>query len=104
LSYLVVGEDHIDCPFALEKLNAVYNINVVRILSGGVLNGILLRKCLVDEVIVFLHPELVGGMSQKSFFVADDLDSPDGVIKLRLKDVLRLRNDVVLLTYDVVKR
>jgi 2,5-diamino-6-(ribosylamino)-4(3H)-pyrimidinone 5'-phosphate reductase len=103
VDYIVTGDDHVDLRSALEELNARYGVKTVRVDSGGVLNGVLLRAGLVDEVSVLISPALVGGTSPRSIFTAPDLASPDGVIPLRLIHVEQLRGDVVWLRYEVKK-
>ena len=74
----------------------MFGVTVVRVDSGGTLNGVLLRAGLVDELHLLIHPTLVGGTSQKTFF--NDLTSENGdVIPLRFiesqvedKGILRL--------------
>jgi len=102
VNYLITGDDHVDLRAALEKLNAVYGVKVIRVDSGGTLNGILLRDGLVDEVSILICPNLVGGFSPKSLFRAPDLTSPGGVISLSLKGVEKLEGDVVWLRYNVI--
>jgi len=103
IDYIVAGDDRVDLRAALEELNARYGVQVVRVDSGGILNGVLLRAGLVDEVCVLVNPELVGGTTPRSMFVAPDLTSPAGVIRLRLLDIERVRSDYVWLRYEVVK-
>jgi 2,5-diamino-6-(ribosylamino)-4(3H)-pyrimidinone 5'-phosphate reductase len=103
VDFIAAGEEHVDLRAALEELNARYGVKVVRVDSGGVLNGALLRAGLVDEVSLLVGPCLVGGTSPRSLFVAPDLTSPEGVIPLRLTHVERVRGDVVWLCYEVVK-
>ncbi|MEO0433105.1 MAG: dihydrofolate reductase family protein, partial [Cyanobacteria bacterium J06656_5] len=54
----------------------MFGVTVVRVDSGGTLNGVLLRAGLVDELHLLVHPTLVGGTSQKTFF--NDLTSENG--------------------------
>lgn len=68
IDYIVAGDDRIDYKAALEELNNRYGVKTVRADSGGTLNGILLRTGLVDELSLLIHPALVGGISQKTFF------------------------------------
>ena len=103
IDYIVAGEDRIDFAHVLDVLNSEYGVEVVRADCGGTLNGVLLRAGLVDEVSLLIHPSLVGGTSPKSMFRAPDLQSPDGVIPLRLSHLERLENDSVWLVYEVVK-
>jgi len=103
IEHIVAGEERVDLRAALEELGAHYGIRRVRVDSGGTLSGVLLREGLVDEVSVLVNPALVGGTSARSMFVAPDLTSAEGVIRLRLLDVERLRGDVVWLHYQVVR-
>jgi 2,5-diamino-6-(ribosylamino)-4(3H)-pyrimidinone 5'-phosphate reductase len=57
---LVAGARRVDLSSALEQLAGRYDVSVVRVDSGGRLNGALLRAGLVDEVSLLIHPTLVG--------------------------------------------
>ena len=103
VEYIVTGEDHVDLRAALEELNARYNVKTVRIDSGGILNGVLLRAGMVDEVSVLLGPCLVGGTTPRSMFVAPDLTSSEGVIPLKLVHVEQMRGDIIWLRYEVIR-
>lgn len=100
---IVVGDDRVDLRAALEALSARYGVKTIRVDSGGVLNGALLRAGLVTEVSVLITPHLVGGTSPRSLFTAPDLTSPDGVIPLRLTQVEEVRDGVVWLRYEVAR-
>lgn len=99
---IMTGDTQVDLRKALEILYERYDVKVVRVDSGGTLNGVLLRAGLVNEVSVMIHPGLVGGISPRSLFRAPDLSEPEGVIPLSLTHVEELRGDVVWLRYDVV--
>lgn len=103
VNYIVAGDDHVDLRVVLEEFNARYGAKVVRVDSGGTLNGALLRAGLVDEVSLMIDPSLVGGTTARSIFRAPDLTSPEGVIKLRLIGVERLGGEAVWLRYEVIK-
>jgi 2,5-diamino-6-(ribosylamino)-4(3H)-pyrimidinone 5'-phosphate reductase len=103
VEYLVTGEDRVDLRAALEELHARYGVKTVRVDSGGLLNGALLRAGLVDEVSLLINPCLVGGTTPRSIFVAPDLASSEGVISLKLAQVEAVRGDAVWLKYEVVK-
>lgn len=98
------GADRVDFRAALEELHARYGMETIRVDSGGVLNGVLLRAGLVDEVSVLVYPSLVGGESPRSLYRAPDLTSVEGVVSARLLDVQRLDGDVIWLRYAVEKR
>ncbi|MBN1361731.1 MAG: RibD family protein [Sedimentisphaerales bacterium] len=103
IDYIVCGADHVDYAIALERLNIQYKAKVVRVDSGGTLNGLLLRAGLVDEVHLLVHPCLVGGTTPKSFFRAPDLATGAGVMRLRLRSVEEQSEGIVLLSYEVVR-
>jgi 2,5-diamino-6-(ribosylamino)-4(3H)-pyrimidinone 5'-phosphate reductase len=100
---IVAGEDRVDLRAGLEELGARYGVKLVRVDSGGILNGVLLRAGLVDEVSVLINPSLVGGVTPRSIFQAPDLASEEGVIKLRLAHVEKMEGDVVWLRYEVIR-
>jgi 2,5-diamino-6-(ribosylamino)-4(3H)-pyrimidinone 5'-phosphate reductase len=103
VEYIVTGEDRVDLRAALEELNARYGVKVVRIDSGGTLNGALLRAGLVNEVSVLVGHCLVGGTTPRSIFVAPDLTSAEGIIRLKLIHMEAVRGDTLWLRYEVVQ-
>ncbi len=103
VEYVVTGDDRVDLRAALEELNARYSVKTVRVDSGGILSGALLRAGLVDEVSVLIGPCLVGGTTPRSIFVAPDLTSAEGVIPLKLIHVEAVRGDTIWLRYEVVR-
>jgi len=102
IRYLVLGKKKVDFRKAFGILYEKHNIKVIRVDSGGTLNGVLLREGLVSEVSLLIHPCLVGGTSPRSFFRAEDLRSPDGVIRLELTHEEKLKHGVIWLVYRVI--
>jgi 2,5-diamino-6-(ribosylamino)-4(3H)-pyrimidinone 5'-phosphate reductase len=103
IEVILAGDDRVDLRLALEELNARHRVKVVRVDSGGILNGVLLRAGLVDEVSVIVDPCLVGGTTPRSIFTAPDLTSAEGVIPLKLIQVENVKGDTVWLRYEVIK-
>lgn len=68
-----------------------------------VLNGILLREGLADEIHLLIHPELVGGMEHNSIFNAQDITSLEDVIKVKLIHINKLKDNIIWLRYEVTK-
>jgi 2,5-diamino-6-(ribosylamino)-4(3H)-pyrimidinone 5'-phosphate reductase len=110
VDYILAGVTKIDLRTALLELNARYKVEVVRVDSGGMLNGALLRAGLVDEVSVLISPSLTGGVNANSIFQAPERLSPLGenhppeVIPLRLVHLEHLDGDVVWLRYEVERQ
>jgi 2,5-diamino-6-(ribosylamino)-4(3H)-pyrimidinone 5'-phosphate reductase len=103
INFIQSGEDHVDYKAALEELNSRYGVKVVRVDSGGTLNGVLLRAGLVNEVSLLIHPYLVGGTSPRSMFRAPDLVVSSGVINLQLIHFEQLAENLIWLRYEVKK-
>jgi 2,5-diamino-6-(ribosylamino)-4(3H)-pyrimidinone 5'-phosphate reductase len=101
IPFITAGDDHVDYKTALEELNASYSVKVVRVDSGGTLNGILLRAGLVNEVSVLIHPYLVGGTSPRSMYRAPDLIAANGAVHLKLISLEQLPGDLIRIRYGV---
>jgi len=103
IKYMIVGYQEADLETALEELNKQLGVKVVCV-GGGILNGILLRAGLVDEIYMLIEPQLVGGTKSNSIYQAQDLESTEEVIKLSLVKSEKLEDDVVSLQYKVLKK
>lgn len=101
VQFLIHGETHVDLRAALEDLGQNFNIQNIRVDSGGKLIGILLRQNLVDEIHAIIQPQLTGGTSAKTIFVASDLTSFSDVIDLELIDYEIVDNHYIHLHYKV---
>lgn len=100
--FIIAGSENVDLRLALEELNTRFGVQSVRVDSGGILNGVLLRAGLVDEVSVLIDPCLVGGTSPRTGFVAPDLTSPEGITRLKLIHCEQVRENILWLKYQVV--
>lgn len=103
INHIISGEDYVNYHTALEELHAHYGVKVIRVDSGGTLNGILLRAGLVNEVSVLIHPCLVGGSSPRSIYRAPDLIAAAGVINLKLTHMEKVSPELVWLRYEIIK-
>jgi 2,5-diamino-6-(ribosylamino)-4(3H)-pyrimidinone 5'-phosphate reductase len=103
VAVIVAGEDHVDLEAALAELAGRHGVKRVRVDAGGTLNGVLLRADLVDEVSLLVDATLVGGLSPRSFFRAEDLASKAGVKRLELLHVEQLEDHTLWLRYAVVR-
>lgn len=101
IDYLVVGYQQVDLETALDELNTNFGIKKVRVDSGGVLNGALLREGLADEVHLLIHPELVGGTKFNSIFQTPNLEGGDLPIKLYLDNMEKVKDDIIYLKYRI---
>ena len=102
IKIITTGTEHVDYRQALEELNSQFGITIVRVDSGGTLNGVLLRAGLVDEIHLLIHSTLVGAISPKTFF-RDPNPEQSGEIAVKfLKSELHSER-CLLLSYAVVK-
>lgn len=90
---LVTGEDRVDLAAAIAQLDG----DVVRVDSGGALNGALLRAGLVDEVSLLVHPCLVGSAGRPWHGAASN-------VRLEPIGVEQLDGGLTWLRYRVVGR
>jgi 2,5-diamino-6-(ribosylamino)-4(3H)-pyrimidinone 5'-phosphate reductase len=104
IDYLIVGYQRVDLEAALEELNTKFGVKSVRVDSGGLLNGALIRAGLVDEVHLLIHPQLVGGVSPNSIYQNPDLDSSDSLVQLKLAKMEKVKDHIVWLQYKVVNK
>ena len=101
LNVIEAGEGRVDLRAALEELNARFGVSVVRVDSGGTLNGVLLRAGLVDEISVLLHPCLAGEAGPAVFF--RDPGPAAAPVGLTLTHRQDMDGGVVWLIYSVVR-
>jgi 2,5-diamino-6-(ribosylamino)-4(3H)-pyrimidinone 5'-phosphate reductase len=100
---IVEGDEKVNLGAALERLADAHDVKVVRVDSGGTLNGELLRAGLVSEVSVLVQPQLVGGTTPASMFRAADLSEGGSPSSLELMSSRKLKGGTVWLRYKVLK-
>jgi diaminohydroxyphosphoribosylaminopyrimidine deaminase/5-amino-6-(5-phosphoribosylamino)uracil reductase len=70
-------------------------INLLHVEAGSVLCGALLKDDLVDEIILYVAPHILGGEA-KALFSIPGLEKMEDRIALEMKDVRALGNDLRL--------
>jgi 2,5-diamino-6-(ribosylamino)-4(3H)-pyrimidinone 5'-phosphate reductase len=100
IPYMIVGYEQADLETALNELNLQFNVKMVRVDSGGELNGVLFQAGLVDEVHVLIHPILVG-IAEDSIYnmVGSTMEN----IQLKLVNINNLEDGMVYLKYRILK-
>lgn len=102
IKIITAGEDCVDFRQALQELGDRFGIRTVHVDSGGTLNGVLLRAGLVDEVHLLVHPTLVGGTGQRTFF-QDSVQDQSGEIALKFLGSESQGDGVLLLSYAIAR-
>jgi len=103
IHHLITGEEHVDLQAALEELNTRFGVKVVRVDSGGILNGLLLQAGLVDEISLLLHPAIVGDQGTVPFVQWPEGYAPAGAFELRLKHCEKVGEQAIWVRYEVVR-
>lgn len=102
INHMIIGYDDVNMATALEELNTQFGVKTILVQADGSLNGKLLRDDLVEEIYVLLHPTLVGGNSHDSIYLASDMNPDEGILDLRLLEMRRLDNELILLKYRIM--
>jgi len=89
---LANGEGRVDLSALLQEL-ARRGINEVHVEGGARLNGALLAAGLVDEILLYLAPCLLGN-SARGLFDLPVLESLDGKQRLALRELRMLGADL----------
>jgi diaminohydroxyphosphoribosylaminopyrimidine deaminase/5-amino-6-(5-phosphoribosylamino)uracil reductase len=86
------GSGKVDLPRMLEELGR-RGLNEVLVESGNRLNGALLRAGLVDELVLYFAPHLLGD-SARGMFDLRELTALDQRVALRVCDLRRIGEDL----------
>jgi diaminohydroxyphosphoribosylaminopyrimidine deaminase / 5-amino-6-(5-phosphoribosylamino)uracil reductase len=85
----------VDLPAMLKNL-AQRGINEVLVEAGSILNGALLRAGLVDELVLYLAPQLLGDVA-RGMASLGELTQLDQRVELQWQDVRQVGNDLRVL-------
>ncbi len=101
-------ENKSDYPFTIEKVTsknkqidlkllmndlAKKEINLLHVEAGSVLSGALLKNDLVDEIIIYMAPHIMGD-GAKGLFHLPELEQMKDRVALSIKDVRSIGNDI----------
>ncbi|MBR3358516.1 MAG: dihydrofolate reductase family protein [Solobacterium sp.] len=67
ISYILAGEDRIDIPLALEKLNALFGIEDILLEGGGIIGGAFEAAGMIDELSFVVSPLIEGDAGRPVF-------------------------------------
>ena len=102
ISYVVV-ENIMELADVLETLNKEFGIESISLQGGGLLNGAMLNKGLIDELSLVVYPGLDCNKSSVSVF-DNTVDVLVGQLSLNLLSVQQKENGVVWLRYKIVNK
>lgn len=101
VSYILAGEDMLDCRIAAEKLYDLFGIETVLICGGGTVNWTFLQQGVLDELSLLLAPVTDGSPDTVTVFEKMPSLPESSPVQFRLKKVEQLENDGVRLLYTV---
>ena len=71
-------------------------INNILVEGGGTINWAFVKENLVDEAIITITPYLVGGITATTLVDGDGFSTITKSIKLKLKNISKMKNEVIL--------
>ncbi len=98
-NYLNPGHGVIDLDQVMRELGK-REMNTILLEAGARLSGSMLKQGLVDEIIVYMAPDLLGAEARDMFLIAG-LDQLIDRVKLKYRDVVMIGRDLKI-TLDVV--
>lgn len=100
INYMIVGYNDVNMATAFEELNIHSGVKNIVVYADGILNSDLLSDELVEELIVFIHPKLVGVNINNAIYIPN-VESQQ--IDLRLLEMKEMQNEVIYLKYRIMK-
>lgn len=95
-------EGHVDLQVLMEELGK-RQIDSILLEGGGTLNWAALKAGIVNKILAYIAPKLLGGKDAKSPVEGEGFPSPNEAAMLANSAVTRLGEDL-LLEYDVITR
>jgi diaminohydroxyphosphoribosylaminopyrimidine deaminase/5-amino-6-(5-phosphoribosylamino)uracil reductase len=92
-------DGHVDLNTALNYLSEI-EINEVHVEAGALLSGAFLQQQLVDEVVVYMAPHIMGDQA-RGLFALPGLSKMKDRISLDIQDVRMLAKDLRIIATPV---
>ncbi|MEN8219737.1 MAG: bifunctional diaminohydroxyphosphoribosylaminopyrimidine deaminase/5-amino-6-(5-phosphoribosylamino)uracil reductase RibD [Pseudomonadota bacterium] len=92
LIYLPNREREVDLPAACQLLAEEYEINEILMETGATLSGAMLRAGLIDEVMIYMAPILMGNKA-RGLFDLPNIDCLDQQVPLEIVDIRAVGRD-----------
>lgn len=101
VSYIIAGNETLDCKMAMKKLYELFHIEKLLICGGGVVNWSFLQAGMVDELSLLLAPVTDGGSGSASLFTQISPSAKGKTIEFVLKDMEKIGDGGLHLNYLV---
>lgn len=96
---LVCGNEQVNLKEAMRKLY-LEGIRSILLEGGSTLNFSMFKEGLIDEISICIGSKILGGSTSKTFVDGEGFE-PENCVKLELKNIEKIDNDVVL-SYNVL--
>ena len=96
---LVCGKEQVNLKEAMRKLY-LEGIRSILLEGGSTLNFSMFKEGLIDEISICIGSKILGGSTSKTFVDGEGFE-PENCVKLELKNIEKIDNDVVL-SYNVL--
>lgn len=103
VSYIIAGDDALDCRIAVEKLYSLFGVRKLLICGGGVVNWSFLQAGVIDELSLLVAPVADGDPSTVTLFEKSELLPEHAPVIFRLKNIEKLENDCIRLIYTTCR-
>ena len=104
VSYIIAGEEKLDCETAMKKLYELFHIEKLLICGGGMVNWSFLQAGVVDELSLFLAPVTDGGLGSASVFTQIPSLTEGKPVEFLLREAEQLGDGGLRLNYQPKNR
>ena len=81
---------------SLSEVLALKNIMHILVEGGGELIASLLEKDLVDELLIFIAPKVIGGRSAKTAVEGIGISNMKEAVNFKIRSIKRFKNDILI--------
>lgn len=104
ISYIIAGDEQLDCRLAVEKLKTLFGIETLMLSGGGFINGSFLNEGLIDELSLVIAPVTDSASDTVTLFERANYLPKKTPVEFALNSVEKLNNDGVWLRYTIKKQ
>lgn len=98
---IVCGDGQaVDLGAAMDRLGE-QEIGTILLEGGGTLNGAMLQQRLIDKIVLFFAPKIIGGANAPASFQFDGYDRMADAVRLERLSIERFGDDVCMTGYPV---
>ncbi|TXC81851.1 bifunctional diaminohydroxyphosphoribosylaminopyrimidine deaminase/5-amino-6-(5-phosphoribosylamino)uracil reductase RibD [Metabacillus litoralis] len=100
--FVTKGKQRVDLHDTMNILGE-HNVSSVLIEGGGEVNSSFLKEQLVDKLVLYVAPKLIGGKQSPSFFAGEGIEKMSDAIDLEELDVTKIGKDFKYTGYPTYK-